>query len=116
MNTLAFVPDTAVGRAYYIVKDTTVSNTWILKAYDINTFTLAGSLTITGVSGDAASLVRWGGNGLAFRTTGGQLFILQTDLIPSGEPIPTSTATPTPTVSPFPIAFQIISAPSRIGQ
>jgi hypothetical protein len=113
VNSTAFVPDTGVGRAYYLVKDLTAGNTWILKAYDVNTYTLTGSLTIPGVLGNAGSLIRWGGNGLAFRTTGGQLFILQTTLIPSGDPIPAPSATPTPSIQPAPTPFpaNIVSVP-----
>ena len=68
----------------------------------MNTFLSLGTLNISGVSGNATSLVRWGANGLAFRTTGNQLFIIQTSLIPSAEPIPTPTPTPSPTPSPSP--------------
>ena len=96
-----FVPDVANGRAFYLVQDLT-SGTLTLKAFDTNTFVLLGSLNITGVNGIAISLVRWGANGLAFATTGNQLFIIQTSLIPSAEPIPTPTPTPAPTPSPSP--------------
>ena len=96
-----FVPDTAVARAYYLGPGPT-SNTLTLRAFDINTFLPLGSLNIPGVEGSASSLVRWGPNGLAFRTTGNQLFIIQTSLIPSAEPIPASTPVPSPTPSPSP--------------
>src|SRR6185369_6991559 len=101
VNTTAFVPDTANGRAYYLTTSQT-AGTLILRAFDINTFLPLGTLNISAVSGNATSLVRWGANGLAFRTTGNQLFIIQTSLIPSAEPIPTSTPTPSPTPSPSP--------------
>jgi hypothetical protein len=101
VNTTAFVPDTANGRAYYLTTSQT-QGTLILRAFDINTFLPLGTLNITGVSGNATSLLRWGANGLAFRTTGNQLFIIQTSLIPSAEPIPTPTPTPSPTPSPSP--------------
>jgi Calx-beta domain/Domain of unknown function (DUF4214) len=97
----AFVPDTAAGRAYYLTFGQT-QGTFTLKAYDINTFLLLGSLNIGGIQGLPTSLLRWGPNGLAFRTTGNQLFIIQTDLIPSAEPIPTPTPTPSPSPSPTP--------------
>jgi hypothetical protein len=99
-GTLAFVPDTANGRAYYVTSD--FSGNVIIKAFDINTFLLVGSLNLTGVSGTPTSLLRWGPNGLAFRTTSNQLFIIQTSLIPSAEPIPTPTPTPSPAPSPSP--------------
>jgi len=103
-SSVAFVPDSAAGRVYFVTQDPFSSTGLILKAFSIDTFLLVGSLNITGVSGSPTSLVRWGANGLAFRTTGDQLFIIQTSLIPSAEPIPTPTpvVSPTPTPSPTP--------------
>src|SRR5204862_7625926 len=92
-SSFAFVPDTANGRAYYLTSDPFTGNV-ILKAFDINTFLLIGSLNLSGINGTPTSLLRWGPNGLAFRTTGNQLYIIQTSLIPSAEPIPTPTPTP----------------------
>lgn len=105
-TTNAFAVDASVGRAYYLVRDSSGSNNWTLKVYDINTFIQIGSLPIPNISGDATSLVRWGANGLAFRTTGGEVYFIQTTLIPSSEPVPTPTATvsPTPTVTATPHA------------
>lgn len=101
-NSTNFVPDAAAGRAYYLAPGQT-NGTIDLKAFDINTFVLVGSLTISGVTGVPTSLVRWGANGLAFRTIGdNQLIIIQTSLIPSAEPIPTPTPTPSPAPSPSP--------------
>jgi hypothetical protein len=96
-----FVPDPTVGRAYYLQPGPT-DGTLTLKAFDINTFLPLGSLTISGVSGSPTSLLRWGPNGLAFRTNFNQLFIIQTSLIPSATPIPTPTPTPSPTPFPTP--------------
>lgn len=107
VSTNAFVPDSTVGRAYYLVQDfSTGFGNYIIKAFDINTFVQVGSLSITGVNGTPTSLIRWGSNGLAFRTSGGQTFILQTALVPSADPIPSPSPTPTPspTPSPTPIA------------
>jgi len=99
-NTQAFVPDTAAGRAYYLTSGP--GSSFTIRAFDINTFIQVGSLVIDGVSGITSSLLRWGPNGLAFRTSNNQLFIIQTSLIPSAEPIPTPTPTPSPTPSPSP--------------
>jgi hypothetical protein len=96
-----FVVDPTVGRAYYLQPGPT-DGTLTLKAFDINTFLPLGSLTISGVNGGPTSLLRWGPNGLAFRTTFNQLFIIQTSLIPSAQPIPTPTPTPSPSPSPSP--------------
>jgi hypothetical protein len=99
-NSQAFVPDSAAGRAYYLTSGP--GSSFILRAFDINTFVQLGSLVIDGVSGTPTSLLRWGPNGLAFRTDNSQLFIVQTSLIPSAEPIPTPTPIPSPTPTPSP--------------
>ena len=100
-NSTGFVPDAVAGRAYYLAPGQT-NATIVLKAFDLNTFLPVGSLTISGVEGSPTSLVRWGANGLAFRTSDNQLFIIQTSLIPSAEPIPTPTPAPSPAPSPSP--------------
>ena len=83
-----FTTDSSVGRAFFITNSQSSTNyTVTLRAFDISTFVQVGSLDITGISGQVSSLVRWGSNGLAFRTDGGQLFLIQTSLIPSPDPI-----------------------------
>lgn len=57
-----------------------------LLAFEAGTFIPLGSMNIPGVSGMPASLTRWGDDGLAFRTSTDQLFILRTSLIPTNEP------------------------------
>jgi sugar lactone lactonase YvrE len=98
----AFVPDSSVGRAYYLVSG---GGTATLKAFDTTTFLPVGSMSISGIVGEPTTLVRWGANGLAFRTTGNQLYVIQTSLIPSAEPIPDPTPTPSPTPSPTPTPY-----------
>jgi Calx-beta domain len=100
VNTQAFVPDSAAGRAYYLTSGP--GSSFTIRAFDINTFIQLGTLVVDGVNGTPTSLLRWGPNGLAFRTSNNQLFIIQTSLIPSAEPIPTPTPTPSPTPSPSP--------------
>src|SRR6185369_16116113 len=78
-----------------------------LKAFDINTFVPLGETTIGGVVGTPTSLVRWGTNGLAFRTTGNQVFLVQTSLIPSATPVPSPTPTPSPTATPTPTPVEL---------
>ena len=96
-----FLPDPVNGRAYYLQFGPT-DGTVTLKVFDINTFLPLGSLEISDVFGTPTSLLRWGPNGLAFRTNLKQLFIIQTSLIPSATPIPTPTPTPSPSSTPFP--------------
>ena len=102
-NSNAFVSDKSIGRAFYLVRDNG-SNALTLRVYDINTFTPVGSLAIPN-AGEPTSLVRWGSNGLAFRTTDNQLFFIQTSFIPSSDPIPTPTPTVSPTPTPTPLNF-----------
>ena len=97
-------PDATVSRVYFLTGDfafsDTDSRTMTIQAFDQNTFVPVGSLAIPSVRGSLSSLVRWGANGLAFGTTGGQFFIIQTTLVPSIEPVPTPTPTPSPTPTP----------------
>jgi Calx-beta domain len=103
---LPFTTDSAVGRAYYLTgSQQSLDYSITIRAFDINTFLQVGSLTIPGINGEVRSLIRWGSNGLAFSTEGGQLFVIQTSLIPSADPIPTPTPTPFPTPFPEPTLF-----------
>ena len=108
VSTPAFVPDSSVNRAYYLVQE---NGNWTIKAFDINTFLQVGSLGVPGIVGNPTRMVRWGANGLAFRTSSGQLFIVQTSLIPSAEPIPTPTPTPSPSPTPTPFATFVQTVP-----
>ena len=111
----AFVPDTANGRSYYVLRDPANSNNVILKAFSHATFTSLGSLTITNVPGTVTSLVKWGTNGLAFRTTDRKLIIVQTSLRPTANPMPTPSVTPTPTPAPTPHSVSIKTYDLRVN-
>src|SRR4029079_5919392 len=99
-------PDSSVSRVYFLPGNFAFNDTdtrsMTIQAFDQNTFVPVGSLAIPNVRGPVPSLVRWGANGLAFGTTGGQFFIIQTTLVPSSEPVPTPTPTPTPSPTPPP--------------
>ena len=103
-------PDSSVSRVYFLTGDfvfnDTDSRSVMIQAFDQNTFVPLGSFEIPNVRGPVSSLIRWGANGLAFGTTGGQFIIIQTTLVPSTEPVPTPTPipspTPTPTTTPTP--------------
>jgi len=49
---------------------------------------------VPGVSGSAGSLVRWGTDGLAFRTDGDQVFLVRTSVSPSSTTTTTTTTLP----------------------
>ncbi len=87
------VVDSANHRTFFAVQDGT---NVVLSAFDSNTFLPIGSVTLPGVSGIPLNLVRWGTNGLAFNTVPfggssqpGQIFLVQTELVSAGGPMPT---------------------------
>ena len=89
------VPDSAAGRVYYVTGST-------LRAYDTSTFRLTGTLAIPNLTGTPASLIRWGANGLAFRTDTKVYFISISAIVPTP-------ATPVPT--PIQVAPNVIRLP-----
>ncbi len=97
----AFVPDSSVGRAFYAVRDSG-TNSITIKAFDLATYIAVGNLIIPNATGEPVALVRYGTNGLALKTSDNLLFLIQTSLIPTGNPLPTPTSTPTPTTTPTP--------------
>jgi len=107
-TTTAFTPDETVHRVYFLSAPFSSGGpvTVTLRAYDSQTFVPVGTLDIPNILGTPTEMVRWGSNGLAFCTTGGNVVLIQTTLIPSGGPIPTPTPTPTtpsPTPTPTPV-------------
>ena len=100
----AVEPDAAVGRVYFLSGESAFSDfvlrTLVLTAFDRQSFAPVGTLPIPNVVGRVSSLIRWGANGLAFNSTGGELFVIQTSFVPSDEPVPTPTPTPSPTPPP----------------
>jgi uncharacterized repeat protein (TIGR01451 family) len=70
-------PDVNCGRVFYLTGSGT---TYTLTALNFTNLQFIGSLSITNVSGSPARLLRWGVDGLAFRTTGGQIFLIRTTL------------------------------------
>ncbi len=74
-------PDSTVGRTFFLTRDPFLSFRKRLLAFDQGTFTLVGSLDILGASSTATSLIRWGEDGLAFRTSANQVVIIRTALV-----------------------------------
>jgi uncharacterized repeat protein (TIGR01451 family) len=70
-------PDGVSGRVFYLVK----TNASQIRAYDIGTRALLGSIAVPYLSGIPSSLVRWGANGLAFRTSANQLYVVRSALM-----------------------------------
>jgi hypothetical protein len=74
------LPDPDAGRVFFL---TGLGSTRKLLAFDRQMLGLVGSLPVPGVEGKASSLVRWGADGVAFRTSAGQLFLIRTPLVPA---------------------------------
>ena len=68
-------PDSTVRRTFFV-------NSSTISAYNQNTFIKENKYTVSGVSGSPRNLIRWGINGLAYSTSGKQVVIVQTDLVP----------------------------------
>src|SRR5207302_229000 len=68
-------PDSHGGKVFYL---TVSGSTGTLHALNITNLTEAGNVTVTNISGSVSSLIRWGVDGIAFRTTGNQLFLIRT--------------------------------------
>jgi len=103
-NSTTFTTDSALNRAFYLTAPGfSGTQTLTLRVYDTQTFVLVGTLDIPNVVGAPTRIVRWGSNGLAFCSNSGQLYIIQTTLVSSGDPIPTPTPTPTATPTPTPV-------------
>ncbi len=67
-------PDGALNRVFYLVNN---GGTWNVKAFDMGSRLEIGNADIAGVTGTPGSLIRWGAKGLAFRTSDGQIFMVE---------------------------------------
>jgi uncharacterized repeat protein (TIGR01451 family) len=83
LNSSLMVYDAHSRRILYLIPGGTTAT---LQAFDAQSLLPLGSTNIAGISGDAFSLTRWGDDGLAFLTTGGQFFLLRTSLLPTNPP------------------------------
>src|SRR5262249_35445957 len=94
-----FLPDVANNRVYYLTGATTAR---AVRAFALDTFTPTGLVNVSTENATATSLLRWGANGLAFRTSR-RIYLIQTSLVPSSAtvppPVPISTP-PAPTPPP----------------
>jgi hypothetical protein len=69
------VTDVAANRAYFITQQFS-SGAVTMQSFNLTTLAAIDSLTINNVNGNIGRLVRWGQNGLAFNTSGGQVFLV----------------------------------------
>jgi hypothetical protein len=68
-------PDSAGGKIFYLTVSGSVGT---VHAINITNFVEVGSVNVPNISGSVSSLIRWGTDGLAFRTSGNQLFLIRT--------------------------------------
>ncbi len=68
-------PDSTVRRTFFVNGST-------ISAYNQKTFLKENQYTVSGTSGSPRNLIRWGINGLAYSTSGKQVVIVQTDIVP----------------------------------
>ncbi len=97
-NVKLMAVDVGLGRAYFLNLSTVGAQTrGDLRVFDINTFLLVGQATLQGIgftpteqseSLRASSLVRWGENGLAFRTPSHVVILRSTLINPSAGAVP----------------------------
>jgi hypothetical protein len=64
------VPEPALNRVFYQSGNT-------IRAFDTGSGTEVGNATVAAATGNPGSLIRWGAKGLAFRTSDGQIFVVQ---------------------------------------
>src|SRR5262249_29961038 len=72
--------DPSIGRVFFLVPS---GANWIVQAYEAASLIPAGQMTIFNVGGTPSSMIRWGPNGLAFRTDADRLYVVKTSLIPT---------------------------------
>ncbi len=73
----AVTPDPVLGKTFFLFDRTP----YTVSAFNQLTFRPLESFTVYGNSDTPSSLIRWGTNGLAFRTSGDQIFILKSSLV-----------------------------------
>jgi YVTN family beta-propeller protein len=98
-------PDSALNTAFFAGQTFSLNGvaTFTIQSFDLTHYAPITSIHLTGVTGNPVRLIRWGTNGLAFNTTGGQVFFVAGNFVspaPSLNLIPP----PTPATPPTPAA------------
>jgi hypothetical protein len=105
-------PDSTLGSAFFAGQASSLGGvaTFTIQSFDLTHYTPITSISLTGVTGNPLRLIRWGQNGLAFNTSGGQVFLVGGNFISSAPPFTlTSPPIPTPPPAPAPNAPKIAS-------
>jgi ribosomal protein S11 len=75
-NVTLMVTDAPANRAYFVTQSFFGPGPATLQSFNLTTLAAIDSTTINNVNGTIGRLVRWGQNGLAFNTSGGQVFLV----------------------------------------
>ncbi len=71
------IPDSGLGKAFFLTQTQNAGLTTVtLQSFNLTSFALLNSMTISNLKGTVQSFVRWGQNGLAFNTNQGQIILL----------------------------------------
>ena len=72
------VPDSGLNKAFFLGQTQSQFGTtdFTIEAFDLTHFTPLDSIVVSNVTGNPLRLIRWGANGLAFNTSGGQIFLI----------------------------------------
>jgi uncharacterized repeat protein (TIGR01451 family) len=76
-------PDLPGGRVFFLIKEGFQS--YSLRAFDARTFTFVGSMALPSLPSEPGSLIRWGTDGLAFRS-GDKVYLIRTSLASQDNP------------------------------
>lgn len=77
-------PDTAAGRVYFLTQNSGANT---LRVFDLTTFRPLQAFQLGCGSANASSLIRWGQEGLAFRTSDDQIFVMAALPSPGSNPL-----------------------------
>ncbi len=69
------VPDSTLNSAFFVFAGGT-PGTFTVESFDMTHFTPINSLNLSNASGSPTRLIRWGNNGVAFNTSGGQVYLI----------------------------------------
>ena len=98
-----FTTDSKAGRIYLVYSDGTSLR---LRVFDMKTLVVVGELKLPGVTGQPTSLVRWGADGLAFRTDE-LVYVLQNPLVAAPANAPPFVPAPPAAVENFTVRGRI---------
>ncbi len=87
LGTRLVEPDSTLNRVFFLIESRPIHK---LLAFDSHTFVPVESLDIPNVSGSVSSLIRWGTDGLAFRTSNNQVFLINANFPINTNPSPST--------------------------